>query len=350
MLDKLRETGWGVDFPDESSKLERAQGRVRISAYAQLHGCSVSDMFRDFGLQGWCKCDICESGGLGNNPPDAWYKAGEPDECAVPEGECASTGEGCGSPVSSEGGDSGGGEDAESVCAESPVGVDASETGGIGAGDGGERTVYFARTKCDLEAGYPRHAVAAPIAMRAGALLQPALVYKYGLRPQMVAGVRGPFQSPTSVFTARVARDGESSGGAGEGGSDGGSVKRTISGAGGDDAAVSRPPRKLIAQEGGVKVKRTSNDRLYITEYEKRVSTGMNRLDADLIAHVYVAWRTCGCDVCSRMYVCPWSLNDLLPSNARVGCSDEFIMQQYILPSDCECVVELQRFEKMRTK
>jgi hypothetical protein len=89
---------------------------------------------------------------------------------------------------------------------------------------------------------------------------------------------------------------------------------------------------------------------LYITEYEKRVSMGMNRLDADLIAHVYVAWRTCGCNVCSDMYVCPWSLNDLLPSNARVGCSDEFIMQQYILPSDCECVIELLRFESMRTK
>jgi len=381
LLDKARECGWHVDFPDEEPDRERAAGQWRIRLYAGRFGCCVADMFKHVGLRGWCKCHVCERGGTGRSPPAHWVRAGAAHECSG-DATC----EGCGyardeaGEHAAAGGDRAapaGGEGGRPEGAGAPAAVRehaADElgpaprhlpVGGVGEGAGGEGdggggagpVVYFARTRTDLRAGYPRRFEAAPLAEAVGGRLVAALVHLYGLRPQTVKGARGPRAAPEPAVAGGVGGGGEPGPVHGDAPPGGGGER---AGAGADDAAGESGASAGAgggAGAGGVKRKADRFARKYrpmksrvrfdgVAAYNDALelfsSMGKYGLEADLRAKIRAAHARCVCQTCVDVDMDAHKLEDFVPD--REWHRKQWYVEQYVECSDCDMVEAVRRF------
>lgn len=390
LLDKMRETGHFVDFPGEDD--ERAAGRERIRAYAGHYGCCVADMFKPFGLRGWCECFMCERGGTGLVAPQEWIKAGNAHACTGNWRTCP----GCNDDVAQQlalksvagGGDGGaapGGEGggparagaAEAVRHYTPdelraaasfaaLGGDGEGAGGEGVAAGGARpVVYFARTNIDLKHGYPRKSEASVVAGAAGAHLLPACVHLHGVRYQTVPGARGP-QAPAEPGVAGGhAGGGEPGAAAGAGGAGGGGEPAGAEPeAGGPDAggagdgggaavggkrqrkAAVMAPRKKVAQAYRIK-REPSAGALYNKWHDHYIGQGATGLCADLKAKIQVAHEQCMCPTCEEVRECPFTLEDFVPEHEFRAL---WYIDQYVECSDCAVVAAVMRYEQLYSR
>jgi len=87
--------------------------------------------------------------------------------------------------------------------------------------------------------------------------------------------------------------------------------------------------------------------REYSDKYEEFISQGMERLDADLLAHVHVSWMYCQCETCGHLDKCPTVMEHFVP----VGMLHRalYYLDQYVLCSNCETVEEVRRYDERRT-
>jgi hypothetical protein len=108
------------------------------------------------------------------------------------------------------------------------------------------------------------------------------------------------------------------------------------------------PVRKTTAQKAEIKSERRERLKAYTSKYEELISQGKETLEADLIANIYVAWQTCGCETCRHMSWCPLQLNHFVPAHVRASLLEQYYLDQYVLCSNCEVVVEVQRYEQLK--
>jgi len=242
LLDERRRDGYFVDFPEERAA-NAAAGLLRLAQFERRSSSSSAGASTDV--------DDSEAGAR-DGGADGGGRAGW---CG------AATAEGVGA------------QQADSVPA-APAGVPGGVDGGV---------IYYARTKNDLLAGYPRRQAVAELAERTGARLVPAHLRPVGERLHEFAGL-----APARAI-------------AGGGGAGGGGGQSSAAGGAGAAVAGGRPeprlkPKRVASRGGGVKKRATQA--AYYRWFDAYVGIGKASREADLWAKAMSCREECCCRTC----------------------------------------------------
>ena len=100
--------------------------------------------------------------------------------------------------------------------------------------------------------------------------------------------------------------------------------------------------RKTVAQPGRIKVDRSAR---YHEVYEELVGKGLERLEADLRAHVAAAHASCNCETCKGVPDDATSLEAFVPGDHKWHA--EWYIEQYVRCSNCDMVPEIVRYREL---